>query len=133
MNKILLIEDDNGGITSSLVADLEVNGFKVALLNNAEEVLELLSSEQYKAIILDVMLPVPETWPMNIQRKCKDGLETGVVLFKAIRKVHPSLPVLCYTAKTHFQIKNNSFTYSLRKPELNSTLIEKLNQLISYQ
>ena len=74
------------------------------------------------------MIPIPESWPLELQHKCEGGLAIGVVLFQHFRKTLPTLPILIYTAKG--EIKTNEFSYYLRKPEFTDTINEKITYLI---
>jgi CheY-like chemotaxis protein len=131
MKKILIVDDDNGGGISFLIEDLKHYGFDAAFINDAGKVTDLLKKDEIHAIILDIMMPIPEYWSLELKEKCKKGLETGIVLYTIIREEYPFLPILFHTIKTANFIKNNRFTYTITKPEFPTVIIEKLNELIS--
>lgn len=129
--KILIIDDDGGGIISGLINELSSYEFDNLDINDAGNVLESLTKNQYSAIILDMMMPTPESWSDELKRKAFFGANTGGVIFEVIRKEHPELPILIYSSKCDVGIKNDKKTYILTKPEFPHVIIEKLNELIS--
>src|SRR5690606_12899282 len=81
MNKILIVEDENS--IAELERDyLEINGFQVDIASNGVTGLEKALTDNYKLIILDVMIP-----GMN-----------GFELCKKIR-LEKDIPILMVTAK----------------------------------
>jgi len=131
MKKILIVDDDKGGGAPFLVEYLYYFGFDVVFIEDAGSVIDILKKDEIHAIILDIMMPIPEYWSLELKEKCKKGLETGIVLYKIIREEYPFLPILFHTIKTANFIKNNRFTYTITKPEFPTVIIEKLNELIS--
>jgi DNA-binding response OmpR family regulator len=129
MKKVLLIDDDLGGILSYLMEDLKFYGFTVTAINKSEDVLECLKANQFHAIILDIMMPMPEAWSLDEQRRSELGLSTGLILFEKIRLEFSEMPILIYTAKHNVEI-NNKYTFTLRKPELSSEIVERINKMI---
>jgi len=69
MKKILIVDDDVRGVTSNLAKALKEEGFDVSVLNDAERVIELLKLEKFDGIILDIMMPVPESWSSDLKRE----------------------------------------------------------------
>ena len=131
MKKILIVDDDVRGVTSNLAKALKEEGFDVSVLNDAERVIELLKLEKFDGIILDIMMPVPESWSSDLKRESDHGLETGIILFKIIRNGLPSIPIIFHTAKSSINIKHDRFTYAIKKPEFHNIIAEKLKELIS--
>lgn len=81
MNKLLLIDDDKE-LNQLLSEYLKTEGFDVVSAFDGEQGLELAKTDQYAAIILDVMLP----------------LLNGFEVLKSLRKTHQT-PVVMLTAK----------------------------------
>lgn len=77
MAKILIIEDEK--ILAQMYKDvLESEGFEVKVAFDAEEALEILKSEKFNLILLDILLPR------------KNGLD----LLEELRKEKSSLPII---------------------------------------
>lgn len=84
--RILLAEDEKE-LSKALVAILKHNNYSVDAVYNGDDALDYALSENYDAIILDIMMPK------------KDGLEVLVEL----RKKEISTPVLILTAKAEVE------------------------------
>ena len=80
---VAVIEDDES-VRTSLVLNLEVEGFKVVTAQNGEEGIELVKEKNPDVIILDVMMPK------------KDGLQTC----KELRNSGNSTPLILLTARS---------------------------------
>ena len=131
MKKILLIDDDKKGILTVLKDELNERGFKVTSINDADNVFEELKNNKYQTIILDIMLPVPESWTGALKKKCDNGEATGIVLYQLIRKEFPTLPILVYSVTNFKKNKGDKYTSVLKKPEFTDKIIEELEKLIS--
>ena len=81
MNKLLLIDDDKE-LSQLLREYLTTEGFEVVAAYDGESGIQLATSDQYAAIVLDVMLPI----------------YNGFEVLKTLRKTHQT-PVLMLTAK----------------------------------
>ncbi|RYY04167.1 MAG: response regulator transcription factor [Gammaproteobacteria bacterium] len=81
MNKLLLIDDDKE-LSQLLSEYLTTEGFELAVAYDGEVGVKLATSEQFAAIVLDVMLPI----------------YNGFEVLKILRKTHQT-PVLMLTAK----------------------------------
>jgi two-component system response regulator CpxR len=81
MNKLLLIDDDKE-LSQLLSEYLTTEGFEVAVAYDGEAGVQLATTEQFSAIVLDVMLPI----------------YNGFEVLKILRKTHQT-PVLMLTAK----------------------------------
>jgi DNA-binding response OmpR family regulator len=86
--KLLVVEDEHR-IAQSIKKGLEQEHYTVDVAYNGTEGFDLASSEEYDAIILDLMLPG------------KNGLE----ITKELRKNHNHTPILILTAKGQTQDK----------------------------
>jgi len=130
MKKILIVDDDITTIRP-LAEDLEFTfGFKVVHLESAKYVIDTLIGSRFDLLILDIMMPIPDNWSFDDTRRSVNGLSTGEVLYEKIRKEFSELPILIYSAKPIvFKIDNK--TIILRKPELHSEIVNRINKLIS--
>lgn len=142
--KKVLYFDDEPFIASSLAEDLVISGLDVTLVSKIDDVFEELKSNNYSALILDIMAPVPEKkseHPVFSQKEINEmdrGLNTGIVLAKTIWNIengkYKDLAILFLTAKqypdviTHFK-QNNMHCECLRKPVFAEEIIECINQL----
>lgn len=129
MRNILLIDDDKK-IVNYLCNDLEEKGFSVELIDDAEEALKKIENNNFHAIILDIMMPFPESWTNDEKTNSEIDLSTGLILLKKIRAVFPQIPILIYTARKGVSVVDQ-YTYTLAKPEFNIVIIEQLEKLIS--
>lgn len=126
--KRILILDDDVNYTPSLKVNLEnTNEFQVVWNETPGEVLNELAIGNYDAIILDIMMPVPDSWENGEKRDTEKGMETGKLLFYKIRSKYPNLPILVYSAKGGFQ--TDQYSYYVRKPELSTVIVQQLKRL----
>ena len=75
--RILLVDDDPG-ITEHLTRILEKAGFVVTVATDGEEALELLKSQEFDLVLLDIMLPKLDGRFVR-QRMRDDGIQTPVI------------------------------------------------------
>jgi DNA-binding response OmpR family regulator len=130
MKKILVIDDDVK-ITRPLVMDLKATyGFDVVWLDTAYDVFKTLKGSTFNAVILDIMMPVPEDWSFDEQRRSEKGLSTGLIIHEKIRNEYPNLPIIIYSAKK-VSIKDH-LTKFLSKPEFPEIIVENLEKLMSH-
>jgi DNA-binding NtrC family response regulator len=78
----ILIVDDEGSLLLTLVANLELEGFDVVGAEDACSALTLLQQQTFDLVLTDIRMP---------------GM-SGLELFRAIRRTHPTLPVIMMTA-----------------------------------
>ncbi len=83
MKKILIVEDEPG-MQMGLKDNLEFEGYQVSTADDGEEGLQLLVTDTYDLLVLDVMLPKM----------------SGFELCRTIRKKGLNLPVILLTAKS---------------------------------
>ena len=122
MSRILFIDDDKLTLRSFYEDLIDNYHLDVHWLLSADDVLETLKVSKFDAIILDLMMPVPENWSREDKKQAMDGLCTGEVLMKKIRKEYTDLPILIYTAKGGCE--TDEFSCYLRKPELTKVIVE---------
>jgi CheY-like chemotaxis protein len=132
MKKILLVDDDIKTMRS-LVEDLQITyGFEVVHLGIIDNVIEVLNGSRFDIMILDIMMPIPSGWSFDEIRRSSEGISTGEVLYEKIRNTFPELPILIYSAK---EVKPfiDKKTIILRKPELPSEIVNRINKLSGYE
>ncbi len=122
-NKHILIVDDESPITSFFTELLEGFGFKVTAVNDSREALNLfhLSPNTFDLVITDQTMP-------NM---------TGTDLFKAIRKINSSIPVILCSGyskqvgeKDALELGFSSYMHKpIRKKELLKNIKTALNAL----
>jgi DNA-binding NtrC family response regulator len=78
----ILIIDDEAGIRDSLEALLTLEGFTVAMAPEGASGLDLLTSNEYDLLLLDLSMPG----------------ESGIDLLPRIKRLRPELPVIMITA-----------------------------------
>lgn len=78
----VLLVDDEGSLLLTLAANLELEGFDVALAMSGEAALEILAREAFDLVLTDIRMP-----GMN-----------GVELFHRVRALRPEMPVVLMTA-----------------------------------
>jgi CheY-like chemotaxis protein len=130
--KILLIDDDLK-YAGYLAKDLE-NKFKhtVTWLKAPDNALTLLKELKFDAVILDIMMPVPDNWGTNDSIAADFGMSTGIVLYNKIRDVSPDLPILIYSAK-EVEVDPRLRTRILRKPALNQEINDMLESILKIE
>lgn len=82
MKKVLLAEDEEN-LASIISLNLDIEGFNVKHTDNGKRALEIVKSEDFDLVILDVMLPEMD----------------GIQICKEIRKFNTEVPILFLTAK----------------------------------
>ena len=85
---ILLVEDEKE-LSNALVAILKHNNYSVDTVYDEQEALNYLDSENYDALILDIMIPKID----------------GIQVLKTIRQIGNNIPVLMLTAKSQIDDK----------------------------
>ncbi|MBL4638549.1 MAG: response regulator [Proteobacteria bacterium] len=116
MTKVLIVDDEE--ITLSIIeAMLAKGGYDVITSKDGREVKNLLDVEQPDILIIDIFMPDV------------DGIEN----IKAVRKTHPTLPILVISSNSDFLRMAEIFgaNASLKKPIFGSNLLEKINSLIT--
>lgn len=116
--RVLLVDDDPD-LLKLLSMRLTASGYQVTTAASAESALDLLDVERPQVVVSDVRLPAQD----------------GLALFDAIRRSHPSLPVILLTA--HGTIPDaieattrGVFAY-LTKPYEAKDLLDKVEQAIA--
>ncbi|RUO20859.1 DNA-binding response regulator [Aliidiomarina iranensis] len=115
--KLLLVEDDKA-LARVIMRTLDEAGFIVEHATKAEQADFLLSTEDIKAVLLDLGLP--------------DG--DGVQLIDRWRRADISVPILVLTARSRWADKADSFTAGaddyLTKPFSHAELVFRLRALL---
>lgn len=113
----LLYAEDEKQLSRAISTILEYSGYEVHNAYNGEEALNLAFSNNYDAIILDIMMPK------------KDGVE----VLKEIRNKNISTPIIMVTAKGENKDKVDGLNFGaddyLSKPFQTNELIARLKAL----
>lgn len=116
MQKILVIEDDNG-VRELLQSFLEESGFEVLLAADGLQGMELIEQGDFDLIIADVMLPYV----------------SGIGLTKIAKSRSPEKPIICVTGYGHFPeriAEQEHADYVLGKPFDLNELSEIIRSLL---
>ncbi len=123
MTRSVLIIDDNPAVGEALSLALSLHDIHPLAALTPEQGLALLARESVDVVIQD----------MNFTTDTTSG-EEGVALFRAIRELHPDLPVILLTAWTHLEtavelVKAGAADY-LAKPWDDSKLLATVENLL---
>jgi len=132
MKKILLIDDDHSTISYLREWLEDQDHFKVTNITKAEDVIEALSNTHYDAIILDMMMPIPQLWTAIEKESSQNGLATGLILFQKIRSKLPSIPILINSAR-EIPFDLDKFSSAIRKPESLHVISNQLKELMNHE
>lgn len=112
--KVLVVEDEKQ-IASFIRQGLEEQGFTVEMTGNGDEAYTLATTQQYDAIVLDIMLPG------------RDGLS----ILKNLRKQRNNVPVIVVTARSELDERLEGLNLGaddyLTKPFFVEELIARLH------
>lgn len=119
MANILLVEDDEN-LAYMLCENLEIEGFEVKHINKGAKALDMLNDYQADLLLMDVDL--------------EDNV-SGFDVAEGIRLVHPTLPIIFTTGKTHFKdvergLKLRHVDYQ-KKPYGTKELLARINNLLN--
>lgn len=142
----VLYFDDEPFISRALAENLSLcYDWKVTLISEIDDLFQELANNQYDILILDIMVPIPETDKNSTVKftkkdieKMEGGMSTGIVLAKKIWEIHGPIPILFLSARsrpdaiTRFKEEGKRCEY-LRKPELAETVDATLDQLLNPQ
>ncbi len=119
----VLIVDDQAGVVTALQVLFDIHNISHIAASTPSQALEIASSQNLGAVIQD----------MNFSPNETSGRE-GVELFRALRRIDPSLPVLLVTAWASLEaavelVKEGANDY-LRKPWDDDAIINRLRDLL---
>ena len=118
--RILLVEDEKE-LSNALVAILKHNNYSVDTVYDGQEALNYLDSENYDALILDIMIPKID----------------GIQVLKTIRQIGNNIPVLMLTAKSQIDDKvvglDSGADDYLSKPFATKELLARLRAITRRQ
>ncbi len=119
----VLIVDDQAGVVTALQVLLDIHNINHIAASTPSQALEIASSQTLGAVIQD----------MNFSPNETSGRE-GVELFRALRRIDPSLPVLLVTAWASLEaavelVKEGANDY-LRKPWDDDAIVNRLRDLL---
>lgn len=128
MKKILVIDDDCMYI-SSISKEFEKNSLEIDWTNDAGHALKKFNEEEYHAIILDIMMTVPDDWSEDDKRKCEKGINTGLVLLEKIRTIDSQIPIIIYTCTSNVKLFDER-SYYIQRPEFAANIANKIVELL---
>lgn len=105
----LLFVDDEKYFAQGYLDELD-NHFRVTVCRAADqaeaEIISAVGSNVYVAAVVDVMMPVPESWPETDRRDCRDGVMTGVILLRRNRErvTSAKLPIVVLTNRMRREV-----------------------------
>lgn len=104
--KVLFIDDDaffSIGYIDALDCDYRVTVARDAVAAECE----LDCSHHYDCAILDIMMPVPASWPLSDQIDAGNGLHTGIIILRRCRQaiIDSNLPVVVLTNRNTGEIE----------------------------
>lgn len=119
----VLIVEDQPAVAKALRLLLEVHDIPVAVAGSPDEALALVQGEEFGVLIQD----------MNFVEGATSG-EDGLALFRRIREIDPTLPVLALTAWTSLEVavqmvKEGASDY-MAKPWNDQKLVLALKKLL---
>jgi DNA-binding NtrC family response regulator len=117
MGKIVLLIDDDNLPMKFYIKALEESGFTVKRFLGPDDVLDFMekNAAEIGVVVLDIMMPPGKRYK---DENTKEGLRTGVFLFKDIRRMYPNIPVIVLT-----NVKNPETLCEFPKDQL----IQKMN------
>ena len=127
MKRVLFLDDDLN-IANSIKEDLQEYGYEIDLINHPEKALVFFEKKEYDAILLDLMMPIPELFTLEEKEESNMGMNTGQVIMNRIRRINPKIPILIYSARS--KIKTDDYSVFIRKPVFTKELAEILKDLI---
>jgi excisionase family DNA binding protein len=111
----ILVIDDDESICSLFKDTLEGSGYTVTTTNTSLWGLELVKTQNYDLVFLDLKMP---------------GMD-GAELFRQIRLVKPSMPVTVITGYPDTELMMNALTYGplavMKKPFRESDILDAVN------
>lgn len=102
--KILIVDEEKWfveAIFDRINSDFGENLFDHCV--NGSEAIELILKNEYKVIILDLMLPLGHG--INLPEDEQD-LMFGIYILRKIRDINKTVPVICYTILDERKIQN---------------------------
>jgi len=80
----ILIAEDEKELSNALMTILKHNNYSVDVVDNGEDAIDYIGTQNYDAVILDIMMPKID----------------GITVLKTVRKNLNKIPILLLTAKT---------------------------------
>lgn len=142
MKKVLHF-DDEPFITMALDQNLELYGWDVILVSGVDDFFRELKNNQYDAIIMDIMAPIPPLENEHVKFTQKEidemngGMNTGVVLAKKVlsKAEYANTPILFLSARRNPLLENHELNnykcHYIRKPALALDVSNALQDLLN--
>ena len=119
MDKLILLIDDDILPMKYYLHAFEKSGFKTVQHTNPDEALEFIQKNEgyISGIILDIMMPTGDKYNKS---DANQGLTTGILLFKDIKKQYPKIPIIIFTnvknKETLSKIKSKYIFHKMEEP-----------------
>ena len=127
MKRILFIEDEKFFLEELQIA---LADYEITPAYSAPSGMELVQSEDFDAVLLDIMMPPPD----DMNPECVDyGRSTGVELCRRIKNLKPELPIVVLTVVRDpvilERIKEAGATKVINKPVPSSVVSASLDEV----
>ncbi len=114
----ILVVDDDAIVIKSCTRILELEGYSVSTVSNADEALEIMKKQNFGLLLVDVKMPKRD----------------GMFLMKEIRKYFPDLPVIVMsgysTPETIANALRSGAAQFIAKPFMPDELLKVVHQVL---
>ena len=129
MPKILYLEDEEG-LVQFLPLVLKEKGLEVISTLSIKDALQKLASEDFDAVLLDIMMPPTE----DMDAETLDyGRETGIEVARRMKRIKPKTPIIAFTVITDSKllekIRKAGIATVLNKPAEIDQIVQALDQV----
>jgi DNA-binding response OmpR family regulator len=100
---VILLVDDEPGLTQALLFSLEAAGFECLVATDVSEAMQIMKSTDVRALVTDIMMPGGQDYPEV------DSSGAGFHLIKLVRSRWRNVPIVCLSVVGD-QKKINSLT-----------------------
>lgn len=123
---MILIVDDEKWFIAPLKDALEEDGFETQSTTTPDECMAVVrSGKSIEAVILDVMLPAGSLDMDEV----KNGVDTGLVLLREIRRLQPRTPIILHSVRRDFDMAKLRDPMIFILPKSDTTLRQMLGTL----
>lgn len=86
---VILLVDDEPWLTQALLFSLEAQGFECLVATDVSEAMQIMKSENVRALVTDIMMPGGQDYPEI------DSSGAGFYLIKLVRSEWRDVPIVC--------------------------------------
>lgn len=123
---MILIVDDEKWFIKPLKDALEESGFEIQSATTPDECMAMVKSgKRVDAVVLDVMLPAGS---LNMA-EVNNGIDTGLMLLREIRRTCPHIPIILHSVRRDFPISRMRDPMTFILPKSDTTLAEMVRSL----